>query len=323
LRVEPNSKAQRGYALAAGQTPAPVKADPPLLQASMTVSDAFRAIVFACVSHLQANEPGLLGGQDHEYLHQARVALRRLRSAFTVFKQAFPPESLAEQIAELRWLGGLLGPARDWDVFVAETLPQVFETFGDDKPLQTLARRAARLRDAANEKARSAVASSRYTALLLELNRALLSAPWSQSGEDAARLREQPLLQFASDLLEHRHRTTLKHGERVDQRDAVGLHQLRIRVKRLRYAAEFFSPLYEKKELRVYLAALTDLQKLLGAVNDAATAQRLIADLRPRRADQSLEAFGTLRGWCAAIAHAPLAEFPRMWKRFEDSKRFW
>ena len=323
LRVEPKSKAQRGYALATGQTPAPVKADPPLLQASMTVTDAFRAIVFACVSHLQANEPGLLEGQDPEYLHQARVALRRLRSAFTVFKQAFPPESLAEQIAELRWLGGLLGPARDWDVFVTETLPQVFETFVDDKALQSVARRATRLRNAANEKARAAVASSRYTSMLLELNRALLRAPWSQSSADPARLREQPLLQFASDLLEHRHRTTLKHGERVDRRDAVGLHQLRIRVKRLRYAAEFFSPLYEKKELRAYLAALTDLQKLLGAVNDAATAQRLIAELRPRRADQSQEALGTLRGWCAAIAHAPLAEFPKMWKRFEDSKRFW
>ena len=77
----------------------PVKAQSPELEAQMTVSEAFRAVVFACLAHLQGNEHGLLESDDAEYLHQARVALRRLRSAFSVFSRAFPRPALEEIIA--------------------------------------------------------------------------------------------------------------------------------------------------------------------------------------------------------------------------------
>src|SRR5262249_1187474 len=55
LRLEAASKAQRGYALAAGLTAGPVKATLPRLPPDMPVSEAFRTVVFACVAHLQAN----------------------------------------------------------------------------------------------------------------------------------------------------------------------------------------------------------------------------------------------------------------------------
>jgi triphosphatase len=90
LRPEFASKAERGYALAAGGVATPVKASAPDLVPQMTVTEAFRHVVFGCVRHLQANEQGLLQGSDPEYLHQARVALRRLRSAFNAFNRAFP-----------------------------------------------------------------------------------------------------------------------------------------------------------------------------------------------------------------------------------------
>src|SRR5207344_41549 len=113
-RLEAASKAERGYALVAGLTTAPVKAIAPALQPAMTVTQAFRTIVFSCIAHLQANERGLLETDDPEYLHQARVALRRLRSALSVFNRAFPRALFEELVVDLRWLGSCLGPARDW-----------------------------------------------------------------------------------------------------------------------------------------------------------------------------------------------------------------
>ena len=103
-------------------------------------------MVFTCIAHLQANERGLLETDDAEYLHQARVALRRLRSALSVFNRAFPRASFEQQIAELRWLGGFLGPARDWDVFATETLPAVCAAFPGEAGLHWLIERTAELR---------------------------------------------------------------------------------------------------------------------------------------------------------------------------------
>src|SRR5262249_12657727 len=79
LAVENRSKAERGFALARGEPAAPVKARPAALSPDMTVNDAFKAVLWASLAHLQANERGMLEGADPEYLHQMRVALRRLR----------------------------------------------------------------------------------------------------------------------------------------------------------------------------------------------------------------------------------------------------
>ena len=123
VRLDNRSKAQRGYALAARVKISPVKASAPPLSADMTVDDAFAAVAFHCLAHLQNNEIGLLAGRNPEYLHQTRVALRRLRSAFRVFDTVIPRSHFAQNLDELKSAAHLLGEARDLDVFVFETLP--------------------------------------------------------------------------------------------------------------------------------------------------------------------------------------------------------
>jgi len=75
----------------------------------MTPPEAFRAVCTACVQHLEGNRYGALAGADPEYLHQIRVALRRLRTAFDVFADALPGPAAAELLGELRWLRRALG----------------------------------------------------------------------------------------------------------------------------------------------------------------------------------------------------------------------
>src|SRR5512134_61521 len=125
VRLESASKAERGYALAQAEPPAPRKAGTVELAPETSVNEAFKAIVRSCLTQLQANEDGMLEGRDPEYLHQMRVALRRLRSALGMFRAVLSREALEPPAQELKWLAAGLGPARDWDVFMGETLPRV------------------------------------------------------------------------------------------------------------------------------------------------------------------------------------------------------
>jgi len=327
FRLEPASKAQRGYALLAAEPAGPVKAGAPLLRPEMTVTEAFRAVALSCVAHLQANERGLLAEEDEEYLHQARVALRRLRSAFTVFGPAFPRQAFDELIEEIRWLGTYLGPARDWDVFATETLVAIAEAAPGDLGLHVLLERTAELRTEADRGARDAVASTRYTCMLLKLVDSLYREPWMAIADDmAAGKRGQPLLAFCAEVLTHRHRKVAKRGRNLAELDMAGLHALRIDIKKLRYAAEFFSTLHAKKGVRSYTAALTRLQSLLGGLNDAVAVERLCERLREQTEMPDgayAEAIGMVRGWASAAARMHLRDLAAVWDIFQDAKKFW
>jgi len=323
MRLEPVSKAQRGYALAAGSSPSPVKARTVQLGESMSVADALRAIVFGCIEHLQANERGVMDSDDIEYVHQARVAVRRLRSAFSVFGHAFPREMFARQLDELRWLAGALGTARDWDVLMTETLPAVCAALPAEQALQELMQRCAGVRETARRTAQEAVASKRYTVLLLELSGIFLRMPWLISEDAGAVERARPLIDFSSDVLTSRERKILKHNSKLGKLDDAQLHRLRIRIKKLRYAAEFFGSLYEKKAVRDYIATLTLLQELLGRLNDAATAERIARALRDGGATEHLEGLGLLRGWCAARGQDSRRGVPKAWRKLQGCEQFW
>lgn len=323
LRLEPVSKAERGYALAAGVAPAPVKARPTALRREMSVADAFGTIVFGCIGHLQRNEEGVLGSEDIEYVHQARVAVRRLRSAFTIFRPAFARELFEPQLGKLRDLASALGNARDWDVLMTETLPGVCEALPGEAGLHELMERCASLRTAARDAARNALGSKDHTILLLELTGLFLRAPWNAAHDETAAQRDLPLTDFAEAVLDRRHRKVMREGARLGELDAAQLHQLRLRIKKLRYSAEFFASLYGRKDVRDYVSALSGLQELLGHLNDAATADRIAGALRDDGQSPPLEGLGLLRGWCAARAQAGRERLPKAWKKFDGCGKFW
>ncbi|MBK8018250.1 MAG: CYTH and CHAD domain-containing protein [Betaproteobacteria bacterium] len=180
LRLENVSKAQRGYQLLSRAEVMPLRAGTPALHPGMSATDALRTIVESCLTQLQGNEAGVLHSADPEYIHQARVAVRRLRSAFSLFRPLVPREHVIRVMDPLRKLGLSLGQARDWDVFASTTLPPVQEALGPDgSALDGLAARAASRREEAREHARAALSPRLYTPLLLDV--ALLcmhEAPW-------------------------------------------------------------------------------------------------------------------------------------------------
>jgi CHAD domain-containing protein len=303
----------------------PVKARPADLVAIGSVHDAFKAVLAAGLVHLLANERGLLRGDDPEYLHQARVALRRLRSALDVFSPPLPRRAIAPLARELKWLASRLGPARDWDVFVSEALPPVEAEFGVHGGLEAFAARSRRLQRAVGAGARRAARSSRYRRLTRGLSAWLATEGWRARLSHPARAAlGRPVGDHARAVLAARHRKVRKRGRRLGELSARELHRLRIAVKKFRYATDFFSGLYKGKAVRQTLRRLSRLQDILGSMNDAATAADLAMQAcRGIRDRKVLEARGMLLGWSRARAAALKGELAGAWKEFRSAERFW
>lgn len=257
------SKTERGYRLL-DAAPVAIKADLIHLETGHTVGHAFRVIAGSCFRQFRLNETILRRRHSaQEALHQARVALRRLRTAFSVFRPHLGGE--AERLSDaFRWLAHLLGDARDLDVLMAKTTSPASD---------------AKLRQAQNtaqEAALAALSSPQARVLMIDFNE------WLQSGDylQASAL-DEPVVDFAARALDKLRRKLKKNG-----RDLAGLtdderHQIRKDAKRLRYAAEFFGCLFDDKRGQRRLAHFSDamerLQDQLGALNDLVTGPQIAA----------------------------------------------
>ena len=264
----------------------------------MSVSEAFAAVAWENVRQIQANAEGTLEGTDVEFLHQMRVALRRLRSTFSAFSRALPPDCDAKVKTDLRWLGSRLGPARDWDVFVTETLPSVRAAVGDSAAFGPLLSAAQRRRTAAHREVRRAMRSRRYPQVMLGLSCWLASRSWADGVDDEQRAELAiPIRSYAQSELERRYERVRRRGRKLDDLDAPGRHQLRIAIKKLRYSVEFFTSLFDPDASRALRTRLARLQDILGTMNDAATLQRLLSDLHADTKDIAMaEARGVTDG---------------------------
>jgi triphosphatase len=327
LQLETRSKSVRGYTLAGGEPPAWQKAEPVALKPRTPVDEAFGRILRACIQHWCANEAAALDGRDPEGVHQMRVALRRLRSALSVFGRLLAPERRAWPSGEAKQILRSLGPARDWDVFLTESLGPVLAARPEDHSLMALRRVAEAARTEAYAAVRAAIGDPSYTRLLLQLGRWIEAGGWREDATPkAVAWLDRPIVAFADRLLAKRHRKALKRG-----RDFAGLtpaerHRLRIALKKLRYATEFFHSLYRQKRAQPYLAALKELQDALGHLNDVAVAERLVSGLSERAGEErSALAMGSglVLGWLArGIAEAE-AQTIDAWQAFAERKPFW
>ena len=242
----------------------------------ITPQASFQRILQRSVEQIAHNARGMLATRDPEFLHQLRVHQRRLRAALRAFRELLPSKKRKRLICDLRALSPILGAARDWDVLLARA------------PIGAKAQSRAA---AARADALDAVRSKKF-ARMLERAAALEAEPGGEPAEE-----------FAAAALERAQRKLLKRAREVDWADARRRHAVRIRVKRLRYTSEFFAPAFPARASAPYIAALKELQTVLGELNDLAVARRLVG----LDADETL----LLRRLAAA------------WSRFEKRPPFW
>lgn len=295
------SKAERGIQLARGIEAAPVRAGAIKLDPGMTVEDGFAVICRTCLAQFQANLQGVLRDDDPEYLHQTRVALRRLRAALRLFRRVCPLTSIELQQSLRDW-NAALGPTRDWDVLCLETLPAIAPHFADAQAWTHFAAAAETHRQNARQAMRTTLTESNPGRGLLQFQQWLTQKAWRDSAsadpdQDLACV--QPLSDFATHALRSGRRKVRNMAQDFGALSSDARHALRILIKRQRYAVEFFKSLHLGKG-KSYLNALVIAQDSLGRSNDAHVAARLL-DALTGTEDKSVAAF--VMGW---LAHATI-----------------
>ncbi len=314
LEVEHTSKAEYGYLLHSAAQPAVGKASFPSLEKSPGVASAMQSMIGSCLLHLQANISGTIQRQDEEYLHQVRVALRRLRVVLTItasFRADDELTKLHEQVAELCVE---LGRLREWDVFVTKILATYRARLPEQGELRLL-HASEQLREQHHAAVESRLQSQDYQRFLLRFGAWMHGDYWNEPAADGLTL---PC--FAAQILDKRSRQVDKRGKDIATANPSQLHMLRIACKKLRYSAEIFASLFDPFKAKRYLSALTTLQDILGTMNDIAVAQRLLDEVD---AGSQQESTILIRGWIERDYMDQRFKLNKAWKMFSAQKTFW
>ena len=273
------SKADRGFDLRAERSPRAHRAEKLSLQPNTRIDRAFQLIGWSCLRQIALNTDAVKNG-DNEGVHQMRIGLRRLRALMSIFKDLIdgPETDLIE--GELEWLTAELGPARELQVFLETTLGPRATRGVEEEAIQLVRETVVSHRDAALERVRVALIGDRFRELVLRTALWVLAGDWSDNAEADGVPPNGALKPFAAKVLSKR---TKKFSSRVDgvqELDTHGRHKLRIEVKKLRYATEFFAPLFGRaRTRRRFAGVLRELQDSLGRANDIAVNRRLGQDL--------------------------------------------
>jgi CHAD domain-containing protein len=319
----------RGYSLVADEQPSVVRAQEVAIDPDASIGAAFQALARAGFVHLCGNEDAVLRSGNPEAVHQMRVAVRRLRALLAAFHTALDRDATQFLRGELGWLQRQLGPARDWDVFLHGTLGPLAEGLRQEESLADLRRAVEEARHQAYVVARETLRDRRYTRLLLRFQLWLDSTHWDD--KESATPLSGSVSSFAAKILDKRHRKLTKLADRHAELSEDELHEVRLRAKKLRYAAEFFRPLHPAKNTKKFIRTLIEIQDTLGSLHDAVVGRELLNVLKSPAAGNghgaqspALErAAGVAAGFQAARIADDIRRFGEVWPRFSKLKKFW
>jgi len=299
------------------KAPAPVRAD-------QSVSEAFATIMQHNFDYLLTWEGAARSWENIEGVHQFRVTVRRMRSALSLFRNALPKSDRTHWSDEMRWVAGEMGRARDLDVFISEGLSAVAE----ELPLSGchgLLRLAEEHRVQAYERqVQPMLDSERYRLFKEGFADWVENRRWEsgEPGKKQSKFLSMNMVPFSRKLMDKQERKVLAAGSHVNRNVSEEMHSLRIECKKLRYAAEFFSPMFTGMD--TFISHMKGLQDLLGLMNDVAVMHQLLDDLLKHETDR--EAFvyaGGLIGWRTCDYQHMLNRFDLFWEEFIEAKHPW
>jgi triphosphatase len=315
--------------LLAGAKLRPVPTPP--LDPEMPTDEALAILASGLVSTFLTRLGQVETGTGAEPVHQARVTLRRLRALMLAFRPVLRDieTALKPPLANLK---GVLGPARDWDVFLSETVDPLARSLdAADAVTDWLIKAAVSRRDAAYAVLTDWLKSAAYRDLAWRLIGLGLGHGWrlaettppppeavvEPDADAAASAAPAPMVEGAPALigpytlkcLEHRWKKTARPTRELAEMPAPELHGLRIKCKKLRYQTEMFLDVVPgKRSGRRLIKRLASAQETMGLLNDGAVATELVRSLRPASEDASTdrllaaEAIGLIRGY--GVGHA-------------------
>ncbi|HXC55566.1 MAG TPA: CHAD domain-containing protein [Rhizomicrobium sp.] len=308
---EPRVAIVRSYRPSAGNPGArAVTARRVHLRRRMTVEEAFRATVLECLAQVGGNAPAIRA-RDPKGVHQIRVGLRRLQMAL----QSFGPYAATPALKALgkrgRVLADAFGPARDLDVFADTLLPPVARKYADHDSFVALGLALRHARGEAWDDALGEILDPDFGAFLNDVAAAAESVPL-----DDARIGK-----VSRRALKGHWARAKTRGKRVRRTYDRRTHKLRIALKKLRYAAEFFAPLYPRRKTARYIKALKTLLDRLGEANDVHGIGDSLARLG--QGPELRFAAGTITGWHGAREKRLTKKALKTWRAFRKREPFW
>ena len=307
LWLDTRSKAERGDLLSRGETAAPARlAQPVALTREMSPAQARLEVLRSCADQVCRNASQVASGTHaSEHVHQLRVGLRRLRCALALFGAGEHDTALAAAAASMF---RRLGAARDQAVLqsaVVNDIEAALRSAGADSGVPVPS--PSPVAEAATDVVRSPASQ----ALLLDLLAAVVETPRDD-------VPDRTLPRLFKRRLKAWYRRAAADALRYAELDDEGRHRLRKQVKRLRYAVEFGSALFEPRRVRRFVLPLRALQDRLGALADVAMATDAYRAALP--ADpRSWFALGWLAARRDALVDQSIAEL----EAFARAKRFW
>lgn len=283
---------------------------------------ATKEIHLGLLKTLESNIEGTQANLDSEFLHDLRVATRRIRSALSQIPGVFPAEVTERFKTGYAWVQEITGPVRDMDVYLLALddyradLPDFLQDALD--PLRAFLE----THYAAEQRALAKELDSPQLDKLLKDYRAFLEAPVPE--QPLAANAPRPIKELADERIWKMYRRVIAEGRAIqDQSPAEELHELRKSCKKLRYLLEFFASLYPEKRINALVKIMKSLLDNLGAFQDLAvqahTLQHYAAQMvteREVKAD-TLLAMGALIGGLIQRQQEARARFAEVFEGFD------
>jgi CHAD domain-containing protein len=291
-----------------------------------SMAEAGRKILRFHFAHMLTHEKGTRLGEDIEALHDMRVATRRMRAAFEIFRPFFKPKLVKQHLKGLRATGRALGRVRDVDVFVEKaghylrTQPEVVRP-GLEPLLVTWQQQ--RLTE--REKMLSHLDSESYNAFKLDFND-FTSTPGAGARANSGSSPRPELVRHVVPVLIYNNLASIRAYQGIITNATLEqLHALRIECKKLRYLLEFFREVLGKG-LSAVIDDLKVVQDHLGDLNDANVAchnlrefidsweeRQVLVPLHERQNPEPVVAYLAAKH---AERHKLMAAFPQVWEHF-------
>lgn len=258
----------------------------PALRPSMRASTALFEVLNPCLQDVSSAAKRFERARGVKAVHKLRVALRRAHTALAVSHNLGSAESPRHMGAEIHRFQRRIGVVREWDVFIAGALHEDADESGKHR-LRSVIKKASRRRRKAVKRSAADFGGKRFRKLMRHLVAftAHLRNSKDRGGSDAERTttrdpgEDPPLSMFAGIVLAKYYNRVEHEQRKARNLDSSHLHALRIRVKKLRYVAEFFQELYAAGPMKRFVSALTKFQDQLGEVHDFDIAQSKLSCL--------------------------------------------
>ncbi|MDH3667024.1 MAG: CHAD domain-containing protein [Paracoccaceae bacterium] len=316
------SKAERGFLLAAeGRIMPPIaprNAQDVPLSRDQGAEDAARAVLRECLDQIAANMLAVRHADAAEGPHQLRIGLRRLRAAFTIFRDCIPLQEGTRLKDQARLLGRAVSRKRDLDVALSDVVRPEAAAHPGLRGFPALIDGLVQAGEAERRALSATLTSARAQGFLLDLAAFVETADWPGNGITC-------LGTVADTALDKAWRRVKKRARGIESLSVEKRHELRKSVKRLRYTAEFLGPLYRQKKVKPFVRYLKALQELFGELNDAAMIQAMFeAPDAPAGGNPAAQrAAGLVIGIRTERAEHDWAEARYRWRALKSAPRFW